>query len=225
MGENELFPAGTKSLPVPSPLLGSLLAEIDDLAELKCTLRFLWHAAQVKGSPKWVRAESLEADGVLLGALGSREAVRSGFAAAAARGTLVESGGRYLLGTPENVRVAQAGVAPASERTTTPAEGRSGERSNVFALYETNVGLMTPLVADQLRDAETEYPAEWIEAAIQEAAERNVRNWRYIASILERWAVEGRGPQKGTKQRHGEPGRHTETASAAEYLRQRRTAG
>ena len=225
MGDNELFPAGTKSLPVPSPLLGSLLAEIDDMAELKCTLRFLWHAAQVKGSPKWVRADALEADSVLLEALGSREAVRAGLAAAAARGTLVESGGRYLLGTPENVRTASSSDSSASKPTSTPAEVRRGERENVFALYESNVGLMTPLVADQLRDAETEYPAEWIEAAIQEAAERNVRNWRYIASILERWAVEGRGPQKGTKQRHGEPGRHTETASAAEYLRQRRTAG
>ena len=211
-------------MPVPSPLLGSLLGEIDDMAELKCTLRFLWHAAQVSGSPKWVGADTLEADAMLLGALGSREAVRAGLAAASARGTLVESGGRYLLGTPENQRTASTSDAAASTPTATPAEARRVERENVFALYESNVGLMTPLVADQLRDAETEYPAEWIEAAIREAAERNVRNWRYIASILERWAVEGRGPHKGTKQRNGEPGRHTETASAAEYLRQRRTA-
>ena len=48
------FEARVRSLPVPAPLLGSLLAEIDDMAELKSTLRFLWHAAQVKGSPKAV---------------------------------------------------------------------------------------------------------------------------------------------------------------------------
>ena len=48
------FPPGMKWLPAPSPVLSSLLEEIDSLAELKCTLRFLWYAAQTPGFPKTV---------------------------------------------------------------------------------------------------------------------------------------------------------------------------
>ena len=211
------FETGVRSLPVPAPLLGSLLAEIDDMAELKCTLRFLWYAAQVKGSPKAVPAATLEADGVLATALGSRDEVRRGLRLACSRGTLLEAAGRYLLNTPENRRSA-ARLAP--EPTATPPEPVVVERANVFALYEANVGMLTPIVAEQLREAEDTYPAGWIEEAIREAAERNARSWRYIATILERWANEGRG-RKG----HGEPRRHPEAATAADLLRRRRLSG
>ena len=220
----EGFPPGTRSLPVPSPLLGSLLEEIDDIAELKCTLRFLWHAGQVKGSPKSVPASTLEADGVLASALGSPEAVRQALTAATARGTLIEAGGRYLLRTPENEQAAERmGAAPPEAVSQEPARR---ERLSVYALYEANVGMLTPMVAEHLREAEAEYPIEWIEAAIREATERNVRNWRYIAAILERWATDGPETTEARGNRkHGEPRRHSETASAAEYLRQRRAAG
>ena len=220
----EGFPPGTKSLPVPSPLLGSLLAEIDGLAELKCTLRFLWHSAQVAGSPKWVHEATLLGDGVLLQALGTADAVRDGLDAAVARGTLVKGGGRYLLRTPENERAAYKAVpmpVPVGEFV-------APQQANAYSLYEANIGLLTPMVADQLRDAEETYPLEWIAAAIREAAERNVRNWRYVQAILERWANEGPniGPNSDRRTgKRGEPGRDSETASAAEYLRKRRAAG
>ncbi len=214
------FPSGTRSLPVPSPLLGSLLEAIDDIAELKCTLRFLWHAAQVGGAPKMVAAASLETDEVLIGALGSPDEVRRGLGLAVGRGTLIVAGGHYLLHTPENARAAARLQGPTAARA--PASEARGprERRNVFELYESNIGMLTPIIADQLREAETEYPAEWIEQAIREAVERNARSWRYIVTILERWAREGRSSGD-----HGESGRHTKTATAAEYLRRRRTAG
>jgi DNA replication protein len=36
----------------------------------------------------------------------------------------------------------------------------------------------------------------WIAEAVRIAVERNVRSWRYIAAILERWKKEGRGEKK-----------------------------
>jgi len=62
---------------------------------------------------------------------------------------------------------------------------------NVFALYEENVGGITPLIADELKDAEERYPPQWIEAAFREAVSLNKRSWRYIHSILKRWEAEG----------------------------------
>ncbi len=66
------------------------------------------------------------------------------------------------------------------------------ERPNIFVLYEQNIGLLSPLIADELRDAADRYPAEWIESAFREAVQHNKRKWSYIRAILRRWEAEGR---------------------------------
>ncbi|HEX4205034.1 MAG TPA: DnaD domain protein [Ktedonobacteraceae bacterium] len=66
------------------------------------------------------------------------------------------------------------------------------ERPNIFVLYEQNIGLLSPLIADELKDAAEQYSADWIEAAFREAVQNNKRNWKYIHAILRRWETEGR---------------------------------
>lgn len=66
------------------------------------------------------------------------------------------------------------------------------ERPNIFVLYEQNIGLLSPLIADQLKDAADHYPPEWIEAAFREALLHNKRKWSYISAILRHWEAEGR---------------------------------
>jgi DNA replication protein len=66
------------------------------------------------------------------------------------------------------------------------------ERPNIFVLYEQNIGLLSPLLADELKDAADLYPEEWIEAAFREAVQHNKRKWSYIRAILRRWETEGR---------------------------------
>lgn len=85
------------------------------------------------------------------------------------------------------------------------------ERPNIFALYEQNIGLLTPLLAEKLQDAEGRYPLDWIEAAFEEAVTNNKRNWRYIERILERWAVEGMnsGKDRGPAERALDPDKYT----------------
>ncbi len=207
------FGAAVKRLPVPAPLLASLLADITDCAELRCTLRFLWYEAQQSGAPKRVPLSALRTDGVLLEALGSVDEIERGIALALERGTLIEAEDWLLLRTAQNERAAERfGPAPAQAVAAHPSE-----RPNIFQLYEENVGMLTPLVADELRSAEEEYPAGWVEAAIREAAAGNVRSWRYIEAILERWKREGRGTRSS-----GKPGRHSEALTAAELLERRR---
>ncbi len=63
---------------------------------------------------------------------------------------------------------------------------------NIFRLYEDHIGPLTPMIADELRDAEETYPPEWIEDAIRMAVENNARSWRYVNAILVRWQEEGR---------------------------------
>src|SRR5205823_9996722 len=66
------------------------------------------------------------------------------------------------------------------------------ERPNIFVLYEQNIGLLSPLIADQLKDAADQYPPEWIEAAFRQAVQQNKRKCSYISAILTSWETEGR---------------------------------
>ena len=66
------------------------------------------------------------------------------------------------------------------------------ERPNIFVLYEQNIGLLSPMIAEELKDAAEQYPTEWIEAAFREAVQQNKRKWSYIRAILRHWETEGR---------------------------------
>ena len=71
------------------------------------------------------------------------------------------------------------------------------ERPNVFVLYEQNFGLMTAMIADQLRDLERSYPPDWITEAMEIALLNNKRHLNYIRAILRRWETEGKDEKYG----------------------------
>ena len=214
------FPRKVRYLPVPAPLLESLLEEIDDLAELKCTLRVIAMLHVKKGHPRFVTLGELQADRTLTRSLGqdghsASQSIEQGMAKAVRRGTIAvasveESGARqqlFTLNTEVNrttlEKIAegatQVSPLPVSEPWVEPED-----TPNIFALYEQNVGMLSPMIADELREAEELYPVEWISEAIREAVGLNKRSWRYISRILERWEHEGRG--------HGKPGRYSKKA-------------
>lgn len=66
------------------------------------------------------------------------------------------------------------------------------ERPNIFVLYEQNVGLLTPLITDRLRDMEKSYPPDWINDAFEVAVAQNARNLNFIQAVLKRWETHGR---------------------------------
>ena len=214
------FPRKVRYVPVPTPLLESLLEEIDDLAELKCTLRVIAMLHVKKGHPRFVTLGELQADRTLTRSLGqdgdsASQSIEQGMAKAVRRGTIAvasveESGARqqlFTLNTEVNrttlEKIAegatQVSPLPVSEPWVEPED-----TPNIFALYEQNVGMLSPMIADELREAEELYPVEWISEAIREAVGLNKRSWRYISRILERWEHEGRG--------HGKPGRYSKKA-------------
>lgn len=211
------------SIPVPAPLFGVLLEQIDDIAELKCLLRVLWLLQQKKGFPRFVTLKEAMADRTLAVALaGDANAIPKALDACVRRGTLAmavlgRSGDEerlYALNT-EADRLALSHIAAdavvvgysQSQPNIEPWDA-SVEKPNIYALYEANIGMLSPIIAEQLRDAEADYPMAWIEDAFREAAAQNVRNWRYIARILERWEREGRRYGDGD----GKSGRYSKTA-------------
>lgn len=63
--------------------------------------------------------------------------------------------------------------------------------ADLVALYEQNIGIITPILSGALRTALEIYPFAWIEQAIHLAVRNEVRRWNYIEAILANWQVEG----------------------------------
>ncbi len=221
------FPDDTRSTPLPNPVFGQVLEELDDLPALKCLLRaFLLHS-QKRAFPRYVTRGEMLADRTMTRALASARS-RPEDALDDALGKLEDMGllihlrmrqgegsrdvyvpnnreGRSAAERLKAVGIGAAVQSPPSRRQAPAA------KPNIFALYEENIGIIGPMMAEALKAAEETYPAAWIEDAFRIAVQGNKRNWRYIEAILARWDKEGRD--------HGEPGRRPKTIDAREWIR------
>ena len=216
---------------IPGSFFRKLLNEIDDLAELKVTLYAFWRIEQMEGGARFLCRTEFAEDADFMRGLGAAE-LDAALEKAVRRGSLLnvesEAGGFYFLNTPRGraaVESMQKGDWSPSTRPLWRAAMRplsahslSPERPNIFKLYEENIGPLTPLIADALRDAEATYPAEWIEEAVGEAVKRNKRNWKYVEAILHSWKEKGHA-KKQDRQNAQEDGRRYSEGEFAEYLK------
>ena len=206
------------------------------MGELKTSLHALAVLYRKQGYPRFVSYGELAGNASLMSSLrgGEKapdEMLRNALETACQRGTFIHvvldrdgvSEDVYFLNT-ESDRQAIAKVQSGELRLKgVRAVGQSyvevEEQPDIFALYEQNVGMLTPMIADELREAEKLYPAAWIRDAIKEAVSLNKRSIRYIVRILENWVAEGKGdgtyrrysktdPDKYVKQRYGHIIRH-----------------
>lgn len=220
------FPPGAQATPIPSLFFTRLLPRLTGPVELGLALYTFYLLHRKKGYPRFLTRDELAAEGDLAlfleRASGDAADPAGGRRAALERGlaALLEAG--FLLAVPvegpegvqevyflnaaadrraaERLRRGELKIAP--WRVLPEAEPVEPSRS-IYALYEENIGPLTPLVADELREAEELYPQEWLRPAFERAAALNKRSWRYVAAILKRWAVEG--PD------YAQAGRDTET--------------
>jgi DnaD/phage-associated family protein len=192
-------PAGTPTL-VPSLFFSRVLPEITEPAELVVTLYVTYAASFTKRQPRFVTGRELAADTTLIRSLANiagsgrdHEALARGLDLAVERRTIlrarVDGDDIYTLNIPANARALARLGNVRIEEPLPPAMDEAVP--DIFTLYEENIGNITPLIAEDLKDAETRYPREWIVRAFREAAELNKRNWRYIERILKRWETEG----------------------------------
>jgi DNA replication protein len=207
------FPEGKVHLtPIPAMFFRELLPEINHLGELKVCLYLFWRLDRMEGAFRYLRREDFAADErLMLGLADSPEqasaALDEALKQAVARGVMIRaslmSGQKqdsfYFLNSPRGRAAAQAlekGEWRPGSRDPGGLAELAAERPNIFRLYEENFGPLTPMIAEALGEAEDSYLATWIEEAMHIAVEKNVRNWRYVAAILERWQSEGRDERK-----------------------------
>jgi DnaD/phage-associated family protein len=207
------FPSEETFTQVPETFFRQLLVEIDNLDELKVTLYAIWRIGNMEG-PLHVLRESDFGQVVAEPLSALEKAVR--------RGSLLDvrdgADGYYFLNTPRGRAAAEAlqtgNLSPGSLNGSMPLP----ERPNIYRMYEENIGPLTPLIADVLRDAEDTYHAEWIAEALEIAVKNNKRSWKYVEAILKRWKEEGRAKREDRKDSQKSPDRYADS-EFAEYLK------
>ena len=211
------FPGFTSSetfTQVPDSFI-RMMNEIDDIAELKVTLYAIWRIEHMEGNFRAMCETDFEEE-----ALGLKvDEIRRGLGKAVERQTLLKSTHEadvfYFLNSPRGRLSAESfgkGQWRDAMRAYVP------NKSNAFKLYEENIGALTPLLADMLREAEKNYPSAWFEEAIEIAVSRNIRNWTYVEAILARWKENGKDERRDSQDSVKDAKRYTD-GEFSEFLK------
>jgi len=184
---------------LPDGFFHHLLKEIQDADELKVTAYFLWRVEHMEGPFRALCETDFEGKDLGL----SADEILSGLEKAIKRGSLLKSTHEadvfFFLNSPRGRAAAEAFAKGQWRESAKILSAPPVERPNVFKLYEENIGALTPLIADTLKDAEELYEPEWIADAIELAVKNNKRNWKYCEAILKRWKEEGRGEKQNRR--------------------------
>jgi DNA replication protein len=211
------FPAKSQFTAVPNAFFSALLPQISDIAELKTTLHIFQTLYQKRGYPRFTSYQELLGNKSLMSSLKDEETLHQALEAAAKRGTILhlalDRDGKtediYFLNTESNrqamAKIESGELKLSGLKPKEPALIDTEEPPDIFTLYEQNIGMLTPMIAEELRDALKLYTENWIRDAIKEAVNHNKRKWSYISAILERWTAEGRddGTYRGDTKKTG----------------------
>ena len=202
---------------LPDSFFQKLLAEIDDPAELKVTLFFLWQVQHMEGPYRALRQVDFEEKALGL----SSDEVAAGLEKAVRRGSIImvekEADQVHFLNSPRGRAAAQAFAKGERDESGKMLAAPMVEQPNLFKLYEENIGPLTPMIADMLKDAEETYSQEWVAEALEIAVKKNIRNWKYVEAILKRWKE--KGEHEGKDRQDAEKGSERYTKSEfEEYL-------
>ncbi len=188
-------PAGAFTA-VPGMYVSQVMRLVEDMAELKVSLLLFYLLSGSRDYPAYVTAEEFVLKCASLIGLPDEECTR-GIEAAVERGVFLKA--KVPLDGVEttlffaNLESDLAAIEEFKARVKLGGEGESASPlQNIFQLYEQNIGMVSPLIAEELKDAQRTYPVQWLEEAFREAARARKLNWKYVNRILERWQAEGK---------------------------------
>lgn len=223
------FPDNSRFTPLPNLMFGSVLEKLDDLGLLKCILRIIFLQNQKRGFPRFLTLNELLVDKIL----GSTFCEEGHSYADVLTKALEEL---ETLGLILHIEVQNKTGSQMPVYLVNSQEGRKGAdflknsnqfldtqypdvypkevevtKENIFSLYEQNIGVIGHIMAEELKEAERNYPDNWLREAFREAVLHNKRNWSYIRAILKGWAVDGKG--------NGESGRYSKKVDSREWIK------
>jgi DNA replication protein len=201
---------------VPEQFFRYVLPSISKIAELKLALNIFWRIEHKEGPIRYLLFSELTGDQQLLQSMSNNpekasSVMRTSLRQAVDHGILLQakisvdqmSDTIIFINSPRGraaMVAIQRGDWKLTGRRNQPVDILA-ERPNIYQLYEANIGPLTPMIAEALKDAEKTYHADWIEEAFRIAVERNKRNWHYIEAILQRWQEGGHDERKEQQDR------------------------
>lgn len=89
-----------------------------------------------------------------------------------------------------------------------------------FKIYEQEIGALTPMIADAIREAEKDYPPDWIPEAIAIAVAKNARSWKYVEAVLKNCKAAGKRPSLNRLEKsNGNSGSNSSNATKGKTAR------
>jgi len=198
---------------VPETFFTQLMPLIGDLPHLKLLLYMFWHLEQQESDGRYFTVDDLASDPALVRMTGGEDSIHEGLDNLVELGVVLKikvngkSAPYYFINGPQGRAAVDAihnGRWQDAGDQRKPIHMRA-EQPNIFKLYEENIGAITPMMAEILKDDEAAYPNSWIKEAIEIAVTRNARNWKYVQAILERWQKEGRGNEQNRRDDSQDP--------------------
>ncbi|MFW5713502.1 MAG: DnaD domain-containing protein [Brevefilum sp.] len=204
---------------VPEIFFTQLLPLINSLVQLRLILYLFWYLEQKEGEIRYFLFSDLTADRALMEMTGGKEGLQTALQGLIDLGAILaaqpenEVETHYFINSPQGREAVKAIRNSQWQRNIQSriAVQMPDERPNIFKLYEQNIGVITPMIAEILKEDEKTYPAEWIEEAIRIAVTRNARNWNYVQAILDRWRKEGRGNEQNRRDDSQDPDSYRES--------------
>jgi len=173
--------------PLPDIFFAHIMPKIQDVAELKVILYIFYLLNHKQRYPRFVTRGELLSLSAQMGM--EEEVICHALSLAMEHGAIL----RGTLNIDSEPEEAYFMAAESDKEAIAESHQLSAiSYQNIFALYEQNIGIITPMIAEELKEAEKLYPPQWIDEAFKEAVTMNKRSWKYIARILERWASEGK---------------------------------
>jgi len=100
-----------------------------------------------------------------------------------------------LCNVTSPLQVTQGNATEADKDTEAELEeDKEGSSSlpNIFKVYESEIGMLTPMISESIKVDLDTFPEDWIIDAINVASKANHRSYRYVQGILRRWSTESR---------------------------------
>ncbi len=200
------FPPGkVRFTPLPEPFFTDLLPQMDSIDEMKVVLYTFWVLSHRPGNIRYLRLSDYYADQTFMNSLNpdseaSKKMLYQAMTDAISRGVMLQMKVEgdpetyYFINTARSQAVYQSFLAgkwkPGSEQY--QHVNLDMVRPNIFQLYEQNIGLLTPLLAEKLKMLEQEYPESWLAEAVEIAVVNNIRKLSYIEAVLKSWQERGK---------------------------------
>ena len=237
---NKGLPFGVKYIPTPAPLFSTYLDKYESLEELKVLLKIIHSLYLKKDFPAFLHYDELFSDPAILKIYkndNNNKKLNESLSQLEQKGIIllindIENERRIFLNT-EQVRsyIIREGIEKDFSHSKVDSniiDFTSENQNPVINLYENNIGYITPIIYENIHNALKEYDEKDILEAIKIATENNVKNWKYIKTILERWTSEGKergqiNERNGATRRNSEENRSDEFSNA--YVRKHKSRG